>query len=132
MNDLQSLVNTIITDRLFSKLLGYKMHLLQDNICLDNAASSNSDIHIMEYLNAKPQHMGYRTVLMEQRLLCKSNSDITRLTWIIYRHNSASIKSIFQQKLRMSALCILIMPTYDSAYAKCTLLKWIQNYALHK
>ena len=67
MNDLQSLVNTIITDRLFSKLFGYKMHLLQDNICLDNAASGNSDIHTMEYLNAKPQHMGYHTVLTEQR-----------------------------------------------------------------
>lgn len=58
--------------------------------------------------------------------------DITRLTWIMYRHNSASIKSIFQQKPRMSTLCILIMPDYNSAYAKCTLLKWIQNYASYK
>lgn len=64
---------------------------------------------------------------------CASQSrDISRLTWIIYRCNSASIKSIFQHKLRMSALCILITPAYNSAYAKRTLLKWIRNYALHK
>lgn len=35
-NDLQSLVNTIVTDKFFPQLLGYKMHLPQDNICLDN------------------------------------------------------------------------------------------------
>lgn len=52
MNDLQSLVNIIKTDKFFSKLLGYKMHLLQDNICLDNTISSNSDLHTIEYLNA--------------------------------------------------------------------------------
>lgn len=51
MNDLQSLVNIIITDKFFSKLLGYKMHLPQDNICLDNTISSNSDLHAIEYLN---------------------------------------------------------------------------------
>lgn len=67
MNDHQSLVNTIITDKFFSKLLGYKTHLLQDNIRLDNTISSNSNIHTVEYLNAKPQHMGYCTVLTEQR-----------------------------------------------------------------
>ena len=81
-----------------------------------------------------PNHNIWVTVQFSwsKELLCKPNSDITRLTWIIYRHNSASIKSIFQQKLRISALCILIMPAYDSAYATCTLLKWIQNYALRK
>lgn len=52
MNDLQSLVNIIITDKFFSELLGYKMHLPQDNICLDNSKSSNSNIHTIEYLNA--------------------------------------------------------------------------------
>lgn len=51
-NDLQSLVNIIITDKFFSKLLGYKMHLPQENICLDNTISSNSDVHTIEYLNA--------------------------------------------------------------------------------
>lgn len=51
MNDPQSLVNTIITDKFFSKLFGYKMHLPQDNICLDNTLSNNSDIHTIEYLN---------------------------------------------------------------------------------
>lgn len=52
MNDLQSLANIITTDKSFSKLLGYKMHLPQENICLDNTISSNSDLHTIEYLNA--------------------------------------------------------------------------------
>lgn len=78
--------------------------------------------------------MGYYPILIEQRatVLASQCCAIIRLMWVIYRHNSASIKSIFQQKPRMSALCILIMPAYNSARAKCTLLKWIQNYALHK
>lgn len=65
MNDLQSLVD--ITDKFFPRLLGHKMHLPQDNICLDNTVSSNSDIYTIEYLNAESQHMGYCTVLTEQR-----------------------------------------------------------------
>lgn len=52
MNDLQSLVNIIITDKFCSKLLGYKMHLPQENICLDNTLSSNSELHTIEYLDA--------------------------------------------------------------------------------
>ena len=36
MNDLQSLLNTMITDKSFSKTLGYKMHLPEDNKCFDN------------------------------------------------------------------------------------------------
>lgn len=51
MNDLQSLENTIITDKSFSKLLGHKTHLPQDNICLDNTVSANSDTHTVGYLN---------------------------------------------------------------------------------
>jgi hypothetical protein len=74
MNDLQSLVNIIIIDKFFSKLLGYKVHLPEDNICLDNTASNNSDIHTIEYLNAYPQHMGYYTVLMEQRATAQPNA----------------------------------------------------------
>lgn len=52
MNDLQSLVNTIITGKFFSKLLGYKMHLPQDNKRLDNTVPNNSDIHTIEYSKA--------------------------------------------------------------------------------
>lgn len=52
MKDPQSLVNTIITDKFFSKLLGYKIHISRDNICLDNTISNNSDIQTAEYVHA--------------------------------------------------------------------------------
>lgn len=51
MNNLQSLVNTILTKSCFSKLLDFKMHLTQDNICLDNTTSNNPDPHTTEYLS---------------------------------------------------------------------------------
>lgn len=52
MNNLQSSVNIILTNSCFSNLLDYKMHIPQDNICLDNTISNNSDIYTTEYLNA--------------------------------------------------------------------------------
>lgn len=52
MNDLQSLVSTILTNSCFPNLLDYKMHLPQDSICLDNTISSNSNIYTTRYLNA--------------------------------------------------------------------------------
>lgn len=52
MNDLQSLVNTILTKSCFSNLFDYKMYLPQDSICLDNTISSNSDTYVCVYIYA--------------------------------------------------------------------------------
>lgn len=139
MNDLQSLVTTAMSDTSSLRSLGARRIFLRSEhaspTCTEwlRAGPEGSE-QVQNSWSASCRGWGGSPIFREQKSCVQTRQTWAggSLTWIIYRPNSATIKSIFQQKPRMLAPCILIMPAYMSAYSKCTLLKQIQNYAFHK